>query len=71
MRQRYGEKMMCEPSRFLEELPQDDLEWRGGKATEKNRKEQGQGASCGVEGNVELVRYCCFVILDNLAVMLT
>ncbi|MDH5423383.1 MAG: DNA helicase Rep [Gammaproteobacteria bacterium] len=29
-RQRYGESVECEPSRFLEELPKDDLEWTGG-----------------------------------------
>lgn len=26
-RSKYGEVMACEPSRFLEELPQDDLDW--------------------------------------------
>lgn len=26
-RSKYGEVMTCEPSRFLEELPQDDLDW--------------------------------------------
>jgi len=26
-RKRYGEMMECEPSRFLNELPEDDLEW--------------------------------------------
>ena len=29
-RQRYGESVECEPSRFLDELPEDDLEWTGG-----------------------------------------
>jgi ATP-dependent DNA helicase Rep len=28
-RKRYGEKVACEPSRFLDELPKDLLEWRG------------------------------------------
>ena len=28
-RKRYGEKVACEPSRFLDELPRDLLEWRG------------------------------------------
>ncbi|MBE0511316.1 MAG: ATP-binding domain-containing protein, partial [Gammaproteobacteria bacterium] len=28
-RRRGGELVRCEPSRFLEELPQDDLEWEG------------------------------------------
>ncbi|MDH5518473.1 MAG: DNA helicase Rep [Gammaproteobacteria bacterium] len=29
-RNRYGESVECEPSRFLQELPEDDLEWTGG-----------------------------------------
>lgn len=28
-RRKYGEDMDCEPSRFLEELPQDNLRWEG------------------------------------------
>ena len=28
VRQRYGEIIDCDPSRFLEELPADDLEWQ-------------------------------------------
>ncbi len=28
-RRRYGETVQCEPSRFLEELPQDELIWEG------------------------------------------
>jgi ATP-dependent DNA helicase Rep len=28
-RKRYGEKVACEPSRFLDELPEDLLQWRG------------------------------------------
>ena len=28
-RKRYGEKVDCKPSRFLDELPQDDLQWSG------------------------------------------
>jgi len=30
-RRRYGEVIACEPSRFLSELPQDDITWQGGK----------------------------------------
>jgi len=30
-RRRYGEVIACEPSRFLSELPQDDITWEGGK----------------------------------------
>lgn len=29
-RQRYGESVECDASRFLDELPEDDLEWTGG-----------------------------------------
>jgi len=28
-RRKYGEDMTCDPSRFLEELPQDNLKWEG------------------------------------------
>ncbi|MFV2060744.1 MAG: DNA helicase Rep [Gammaproteobacteria bacterium] len=34
-RKRYGEIIECIPSRFLEELPEDDLEWQG-KASEQD-----------------------------------
>ena len=30
-RRRYGEDVECEPSRFLYELPEDDVMWEGGK----------------------------------------
>ncbi len=33
VRKRYGERVVCQPSRFLEELPEDDIEWLGGKAS--------------------------------------
>lgn len=41
-RQRYGEVVECEPSRFLEELPGDDLEWTGGgrKLDEETSKQR-------------------------------
>ncbi len=29
-RRRYGEDIECEPSRFLSELPEDEIEWEGG-----------------------------------------
>ena len=28
-RKRYGDKIDCLPSRFIDELPQDDLQWSG------------------------------------------
>ncbi len=34
-RKRYGEVIECIPSRFLDELPEDDLEWQG-KASEQD-----------------------------------
>ncbi len=30
-RRRYGEDIDCEPSRFLSELPSDDIDWEGGE----------------------------------------
>ncbi len=43
VRKRYGEKNLCEPSRFLEELPEDEIEWQGGKASkEKSTKDKGK-----------------------------
>jgi len=43
-RQRYGEIEQCEPSRFLNELPKEDLQWEGHQVetSEEERKEQGQ-----------------------------
>jgi len=38
-RKRYGETSECEPSRFLLELPQDDLQWQG-MGVEVNKEEQ-------------------------------
>ncbi|MDX1455704.1 MAG: DNA helicase Rep [Gammaproteobacteria bacterium] len=51
-RRRFGEDYDCEPSRFLEELPQDDLEWEGG-GVEKSREEQveaGRSTLAGLRG---------------------
>jgi len=31
-RRQYGEQLNCEPSRFLAELPAEDLQWQGGNA---------------------------------------
>ena len=43
-RRRYGEDMECEPSRFLYELPEDELEWEGGgrKLDEETSKARGK-----------------------------
>jgi len=44
IRKRYGEKMECEISRFIDELPQDDLLWEGGKhdVDPEQKKQRGQ-----------------------------
>lgn len=43
-RKRYGEVVDCEPSRFLHELPQDILDWRGHgvEVPEAERQERGK-----------------------------
>ena len=43
-RRRYGEDVDCEPSRFLQELPQDDVEWEGGqhKLDEETNRKRGR-----------------------------
>jgi ATP-dependent DNA helicase Rep len=45
-RQRYGESIDCDPSRFLEELPVDDLDWQalGRKLTSEEKMSQGNAA---------------------------
>jgi hypothetical protein len=35
-RRRYGEEVSCQPSRFLEELPKDLVEWRGENVEKDN-----------------------------------
>jgi len=37
-RRRYGEVVQCEPSRFLSELPADDLQWEGKTAATPEQK---------------------------------
>ena len=39
-RRRYGEHIRCEPSRFLDELPRDLLEWRGEDASRDQEQTQ-------------------------------
>ena len=49
-RKRYGEKVICEPSRFLDELPEDEIEWLGGKASkEKATEEKGKSHLAGLK----------------------
>lgn len=42
-RKAYGELMDCQPSRFLDELPGDDLEWEGRADKEDPDKKQARG----------------------------
>jgi ATP-dependent DNA helicase Rep len=48
VRKRYGERVICEPSRYLEELPEDDLEWHGGERAEKTTPEKGRSHLAGL-----------------------
>ena len=46
VRQRYGETIDCDPSRFLEELPADDLDWQtlGRKISTEEKMSHGNAA---------------------------
>jgi ATP-dependent DNA helicase Rep len=49
-RRQFGETINCEPSRFIAELPQDDLQWQGGGAdTEEANEERGQETLAGLK----------------------
>ncbi len=39
-RKRYGEIVQCEPSRFLNELPVDDVQWEGKSTTTPEQKQE-------------------------------
>jgi ATP-dependent DNA helicase Rep len=49
-RKQYGEMIDCVPSRFLDELPQEDLQWSNGKPILKTeeRKELGRNSIAGI-----------------------
>ena len=50
-RKQYGELVECSPSRFLDELPEDDLEWQGrGDDDPSKNLEQGQATLAGLKG---------------------
>jgi ATP-dependent DNA helicase Rep len=51
-RRRGGELVRCEPSRFLEELPQDDLEWEGTgvELAPEVRQERGKAQLANLKG---------------------
>ncbi len=54
VRKRYGEKNTVEPSRFLEELPEEEIEWQGGKAArEKSSKDKGRAHLMGLKTLLE------------------
>ena len=44
-RKRYGELVRCEPSRFLQELPEEDLHWEGHKSELSKEEKQERGAA--------------------------
>jgi len=44
-RKRYGEVVQCEPSRFLSELPADDLQWEGKGSSVNPEQKQERGAA--------------------------
>ncbi|SFC49610.1 ATP-dependent DNA helicase Rep [Marinospirillum celere] len=39
-RKTYGEMLNCTPSRFLDELPEEDLDWKGSKGEKKESPEE-------------------------------
>jgi len=47
-RTRYGETIGCEPSRFLLELPQEDLEWQGKTSDPVKQRQQGRAHLAGL-----------------------
>jgi len=51
-RRRAGELVRCEPSRFLQELPQDDLKWEGVgiKVDPEERQERGKAHLANLKG---------------------
>ncbi|MDH5445447.1 MAG: DNA helicase Rep [Gammaproteobacteria bacterium] len=51
-RKRYGDTTDCEPSRFLEELPKDDLQWQGMgvEVNEEERQERGKSHLAALRG---------------------
>tara|TARA_R110002124_G_scaffold25709_1_gene92762 strand:- start:878 stop:2875 length:1998 start_codon:yes stop_codon:yes gene_type:complete len=50
-RRQFGETIRCEPSRFIAELPQDDLQWQGGgEGTQEANIERGQETLAGLKG---------------------
>jgi ATP-dependent DNA helicase Rep len=44
-RKRYGELVRCEPSRFLQELPEEDLVWEGRNSELSKEQKQERGSA--------------------------
>jgi ATP-dependent DNA helicase Rep len=44
-RKRYGEVVRCEPSRFLQELPEEDLAWEGRNSELSKEQKQERGSA--------------------------
>ncbi|MEW8397275.1 MAG: 3'-5' exonuclease, partial [Candidatus Thiodiazotropha sp.] len=44
-RKRFGELVPCEPSRFLKELPEEDLKWEGSKNQLSKEEKQQRGTA--------------------------
>jgi ATP-dependent DNA helicase Rep len=50
-RRQFGETINCEPSRFIEELPQDDLTWQGADVDDQQaNEERAQETLAGLKG---------------------
>ena len=54
-RRRGGERVRCEPSRFLDELPADDLRWegRGAKLSAEEKQARGRASLAGLKAMLE------------------
>jgi ATP-dependent DNA helicase Rep len=53
-RKQYGEKIETIPSRFLDELPEDDVQWEGGEQEDKERSRQkGQQTMAALLGGLK------------------
>jgi ATP-dependent DNA helicase Rep len=50
-RRQFGETVKCEPSRFIAELPGDDLQWQGtGEDDPEANEARGQETLAGLKG---------------------
>ena len=50
-RRQFGETVKCKPSRFIDELPQDDLRWQGeGEGSEEANETRAQETLAGLKG---------------------